>query len=257
MTPKELAARLREEAERLTGSSLNNGCAGCGIAANTAEEAADYLDRLSAPPADVGLTRYGLAPLDDGEVRMQIWNNGEWVRYEDHAAAFARVKTAGRALISIGAEAAVEAADSAEGWKERAEEAKAALAAARAVMVDEDDYPVVGRLREVVARSATGPRLPLVVVEELSNIASEFHRALSAEVAARKDAETALAASEAKRKDAEERAKAFERAGWTVTGWREKDRPEWFCRATAQLIADQYREARNAALDQPKTEDAA
>ncbi len=81
----DVATRLRDEAERLSGSSITNGCPGCGIAANVAEEVADYLDRLSAPDVGVGLTRYGLVPLDDASDRMQPCGNGEWVRHEDVA----------------------------------------------------------------------------------------------------------------------------------------------------------------------------
>jgi hypothetical protein len=43
-----LVERLRAEAQRLSGSSLDRGCAGCGIAANVADNAADLIERLLA-----------------------------------------------------------------------------------------------------------------------------------------------------------------------------------------------------------------
>lgn len=43
-----LVERLRAEAQRLSGSSLDNGCAGCGIAANVADEAATLIEQLDA-----------------------------------------------------------------------------------------------------------------------------------------------------------------------------------------------------------------
>lgn len=99
------------------------------------------LARLSSPDVGVELTRYDFTPglsADDGEpiVVCDRLSLGEWVRYEDAAAAIERVKASGRTLISIGAEAAIEASDSAEAWKARAETAEAALAAARAVPAD-------------------------------------------------------------------------------------------------------------------------
>jgi hypothetical protein len=103
--------------------------------AGKATKAADFLDRLSAPVEGVGLTRYMWTP--HGLSRDVVGPpETHWVRYEDAAAAIERVKASGRTLISIGAEAAIEASDSAEAWKARAETAEAALAAARAVPAD-------------------------------------------------------------------------------------------------------------------------
>lgn len=43
---KTLLSRLRDESERLSGSSLDRGCAGCGIAANVADEAETVIRTL-------------------------------------------------------------------------------------------------------------------------------------------------------------------------------------------------------------------
>lgn len=117
---KTLAARLRERARFDTAIDP----------LKLLVEAADYLDRLSAPEG-VGLTRYSWA--FSAPIEMV---HGEWVRYADAAAAIERVKASGRTLISIGAEAAIEASDSAEAWKARAEAAEASVAAARAEAAD-------------------------------------------------------------------------------------------------------------------------
>lgn len=50
-------------------------------------EAAEALSARLTPPAEI--VRYGLVPLDDASNQMQPCGNGEWLRYEDHAAALA------------------------------------------------------------------------------------------------------------------------------------------------------------------------
>lgn len=49
------------------------------------------LDTLS-PPDGVGLTRYALMPCDDASDQMQLCDKGQWVRYDDAAAALAAEK---------------------------------------------------------------------------------------------------------------------------------------------------------------------
>lgn len=45
--------RLREAAIAASGNSINNGCAGCGVDANTCDEAADHIDALESSLAAV------------------------------------------------------------------------------------------------------------------------------------------------------------------------------------------------------------
>jgi len=45
---KTLVERLRDESERLSGRSLDRGCVDSGIAANLADEAIDYVEKLEA-----------------------------------------------------------------------------------------------------------------------------------------------------------------------------------------------------------------
>lgn len=47
-----------------------------------------------------------------------------------------------------------------------------------------------------------------------------------------------------------ERLKAFREA---VVGWRENDWPEYFCRRTAEMVADRGREAEDAGMNEQKT----
>ena len=56
---KTLVERLREESERLSGRSLDRGCQDSGIAANLAEEARDYIEKL-ARRVFVDPSRYGV-----------------------------------------------------------------------------------------------------------------------------------------------------------------------------------------------------
>lgn len=76
---KTLAARLRERATNFLGEVYTFKDRGLD------EEAADYLERLSAPDVGVGLKRYTPWGHPGGDAAMIVSRSGEWVRFEDVA----------------------------------------------------------------------------------------------------------------------------------------------------------------------------
>lgn len=72
--------------------------------AEQCEKAADFLDRLSAPVEGAGLTRYDKVGNEYDETTfMAVAPAGEWVRYEDAAAALAAKEAVRRKSDEIGA----------------------------------------------------------------------------------------------------------------------------------------------------------
>ena len=92
---KTLAARLREMAADFAEPDTNDGADyRPDPRVNDLLTAADALDRLSAPDAGVGLTRWrltaGINAMNGEEfIIYDEDDDGEWVRYEDAAAAVA------------------------------------------------------------------------------------------------------------------------------------------------------------------------
>jgi hypothetical protein len=95
-----LATKLRDEAQRLGGSSLTNGCAGCGIAANVAEKWVRHEDAAAALAAEKARGDGLLAERNAISADMHVLRG----KLESAEAQRDTLKTAAAAVVAAAAE---------------------------------------------------------------------------------------------------------------------------------------------------------
>lgn len=193
-TSKTLAARLRE---RLSLRHMGNcKCGKCQLVpADLVAEAADYLDRLSAPDVGAGLTRYRMWVRIDWNVDPDVDPDGEWVRFEDVAPLLAAARAVPADVSALIAELEKAAQSVSEASKMIAD---AKTARNRAAEGEPDDGPGYDWLK------------PEQTVEGRAAVA------LAASTVREKAKDAEIAELKADRKDAEDRA---ERAVQALLGF--------------------------------------